>query len=349
MRARLPIVVLCGVLIAPLPLASQSAPEWSQWRGPNRDGISQRDRAAQGPGPQNGPPLAWKATGAGDGYSSFSASAGTALHPRRPRQHGIRDRARSATGKESVGVRRTVAVSRNDQGDGPRSTPTIDGDRLYVLGGSGDLTCLEAANGTEDLVAQPRPALRRRESVLGLQRISADRRRSHPGERGRQARVDRRGEQGGRQAALAAAQRRSRLFVADAAAHRQPVAGRLLHRPAACWPSIRAMDACCGRTPRPRTAPPTSRRRSFAAPACSVSSDYGTGAALLDVKAAGNIASANEVYFTRDMRNHHASSVLVGEHIYGFSSSILTALRVRYGPARLARSQRRQGLADLRG
>ena len=57
-----------------------------------------------------------------------------------------------------------------------------------------------------------------------------------------------------------------------------------------------------------------------------VSSDYGTGGALLDVRAAGNLATANEVYFTRDMRNHHASSVLVGDHLYGFSSSILTAL-----------------------
>jgi len=62
-----------------------------------------------------------------------------------------------------------------------------------------------------------------------------------------------------------------------------------------------------------------------------VSSDYGTGAALLDVRAAGNIATANEVYFTRDMRNHHSSSVLIGEHIYGFSSSILTVLRFDTG------------------
>lgn len=54
-----------------------------------------------------------------------------------------------------------------------------------------------------------------------------------------------------------------------------------------------------------------------------VSSDYGTGAALLDVRAAGNLATANEIYFTRDMRNHHASSVLVGDYLYGFSSSIL--------------------------
>jgi outer membrane protein assembly factor BamB len=61
------------------------------------------------------------------------------------------------------------------------------------------------------------------------------------------------------------------------------------------------------------------------------SSDYGTGAALVDVKTSGNLASASEVYFTRDMRNHHASSVLIGSHLYGFSSSILTALAFEDG------------------
>ena len=39
----------------------------------------------------------------------------------------------------------------------------------------------------------------------------------------------------------------------------------------------------------------------------------------------------SEVYFTREMRNHHASSVLVGDHLYGFSSSILTALQFDTG------------------
>ena len=32
-------------------------------------------------------------------------------------------------------------------GDGPRGTPTVDGDRLYAVGGNGDLVCLEAATG----------------------------------------------------------------------------------------------------------------------------------------------------------------------------------------------------------
>jgi len=40
---------------------------------------------------------------------------------------------------------------------------------------------------------------------------------------------------------------------------------------------------------------------------------------------------AQEIYFTKDMRNHHSSSVLVGDHLYGFSSSILTAMKFDTG------------------
>src|SRR5690606_22275554 len=36
---------------------------------------------------------------------------------------------------------------RNAQGDGPRGTPTVDGDRLYALGGSGQLSSFDAATG----------------------------------------------------------------------------------------------------------------------------------------------------------------------------------------------------------
>jgi outer membrane protein assembly factor BamB len=62
-----------------------------------------------------------------------------------------------------------------------------------------------------------------------------------------------------------------------------------------------------------------------------VSSDYGTGAALLNLSPSGGGISAREVYFTNEMRNHHASSVLVGEYLYGFSSAILTAMRFDTG------------------
>ena len=62
-----------------------------------------------------------------------------------------------------------------------------------------------------------------------------------------------------------------------------------------------------------------------------VSSDYGTGAALLELTPSGGGMQAKEIYFTRDMRNHHSSSVLVGDHLYGFSSAILTAMNFNDG------------------
>ncbi|MFZ4766209.1 MAG: PQQ-binding-like beta-propeller repeat protein, partial [Roseimicrobium sp.] len=52
----------------------------------------------------------------------------------------------AATGTEKW---RTMVGARyaNKWGDGPRSTPTVDGDRVYALGGKGDLLCASTADG----------------------------------------------------------------------------------------------------------------------------------------------------------------------------------------------------------
>ena len=62
-----------------------------------------------------------------------------------------------------------------------------------------------------------------------------------------------------------------------------------------------------------------------------VSSDYGTGCALLKLGVSGGSVSASEVYFNKDMRNHYCTSVLVGEYLYGYSSNILTAMKLTTG------------------
>jgi outer membrane protein assembly factor BamB len=62
-----------------------------------------------------------------------------------------------------------------------------------------------------------------------------------------------------------------------------------------------------------------------------LSSDYGTGCALLEIEGGPGAMSAREVYFNRDMKNHHASSVLVDDTLYGFNSSILTAMDFESG------------------
>src|SRR4026208_504990 len=54
---------------------AQSAANWPQWRGPNRDGIS-KETGLLKQWPAGGPPLVWKATGAGRGYSNMSSAGG---------------------------------------------------------------------------------------------------------------------------------------------------------------------------------------------------------------------------------------------------------------------------------
>ena len=57
----------------------------------------------------------------------------------------------------------------------------------------------------------------------------------------------------------------------------------------------------------------------------SSSSDYGTGGGLLQLSPPA--AAGERVLLHREMRTHHNTGVLVGDHMYGFSSAILTAMK----------------------
>jgi outer membrane protein assembly factor BamB len=100
--------------------------------------------------PKEGPPLAWKIKGLGGGYGAPSIAAG--------RIYGMSNRgsdefvwALSETdGKDLWATRLGPALSEGmAQGkEGAGCTPTIDGERLYVLGQGGDLACLQAEDGS---------------------------------------------------------------------------------------------------------------------------------------------------------------------------------------------------------
>jgi outer membrane protein assembly factor BamB len=60
-------------------------------------------------------------------------------------------------------------------------------------------------------------------------------------------------------------------------------------------------------------------------------SGYDTGAGLLQLGNLNGLISAEEIYFTRNMKNHHGGVVLVDGHLYGFSDSILTCLEFATG------------------
>jgi outer membrane protein assembly factor BamB len=145
MRTRL-LCSLAAALLLALPLTAQDpnrkrAHDWPQWRGPNRDGVS-KETGLLKRWPEGGPKLLWAAKGIGRGYSSVAVASG--------RIFTVSDRNRDcvvialdeATGKELWATRIAPA-----QGDGPRCTPTVDGDRVYALSRQGELACLGVERG----------------------------------------------------------------------------------------------------------------------------------------------------------------------------------------------------------
>jgi outer membrane protein assembly factor BamB len=119
--------------------------DWPQWRGPNRDGLS-RETGLLPSWPAGGPTLVWKATGLGAGYSTVAVDRGRifTLGATSEIEYLIALDARA--GKE---IWRTRIGRRyeNNRGDGPRGAPTVDGGRVYALGGNGDLVAADAATG----------------------------------------------------------------------------------------------------------------------------------------------------------------------------------------------------------
>jgi outer membrane protein assembly factor BamB len=60
-------------------------------------------------------------------------------------------------------------------------------------------------------------------------------------------------------------------------------------------------------------------------------SAYNTGCALLRLKAENGEVKAEEVYFSKEMMNHHGGVVLVNGYLYGFSNAILTCMEFETG------------------
>ncbi|HVC98934.1 MAG TPA: PQQ-binding-like beta-propeller repeat protein [Pirellulales bacterium] len=125
------------------------AADWPQWRGPQRDGVS-RERGLLHQWPEGGPKLLWQVKDIGYGYST-PAVVGERLYLLG--NEGIDDEFVAALdvkdGKRAWFTRLgKVGPNQGPQYPGARSTPTVDGKRLYALGSDGDLACLETATGS---------------------------------------------------------------------------------------------------------------------------------------------------------------------------------------------------------
>jgi outer membrane protein assembly factor BamB len=125
------------------------AADWPQWRGPNRDGISQETGLLQA-WPQEGPKLLWQKSELGDGYSTPSVVGNRIFLINNKGLDNEYVQALSVKNGKQLWVTRIGKVGNSDQKPSypsARSTPTVDGGFLYALGSDGDLACMDIARG----------------------------------------------------------------------------------------------------------------------------------------------------------------------------------------------------------
>lgn len=136
--------VLSLLLLSALTVAAE---DWPQWRGPNRDDIS-KEAGLLKAWPAGGPPLAWKVTGVGGGFSSVSVARGRIITMGDVGGDACVLALTEQDGK-LLWKTKTGPAGGHNKYPGTRATPTVDGELVYVMNQEGDLYCVEAATGKE--------------------------------------------------------------------------------------------------------------------------------------------------------------------------------------------------------
>jgi outer membrane protein assembly factor BamB len=309
--------------------AIHAAADWPQWQGPDRTRIS-RETGLRKEWPASGPPVVWTVTGLGSGYGSMAVAGDRVFLQGARGRTSVVIALNRADGKE-VWSKSLGAYETNDRGPGPRGTPTVDGDRLYVLSENGDLACLKI-DGTEVW----RRNILRDFGGRQLQWLISE----SPLVDGPHVIVS----PGGPGAGMVKLDKMTGKTVwtskdlSDPAGYSSVIAADVhgvrtyLTFTSAAGVGVRASDGkLMFRYPRA-----ANRTANIATPVFSnnkvfFTSAYGTGGGLLDLSAHDGEITPKEVYFTLNMKNHHGGVVLVDGYLYGFNDSILTCLEFATG------------------
>ncbi len=119
------------------------ADDWPQWRGSERNGISKETNLLT-IWPENGPDLLWSVKNVGDGFSSVSISDGQVYIT------GVIDKQETLTSVDLDGhINWQTTYGNRWKSSYPeaRTTPTVDGNRVYVISGMGKVICIDAKSG----------------------------------------------------------------------------------------------------------------------------------------------------------------------------------------------------------
>lgn len=321
--------LLCALLS--LTAMSAVAADWPQWRGPQRDA-----RAADAPlaknWPKDGPKLLWKVTdldtmGVGYGDPSIVGDRLYILGGNGPKKDAQEFCVCLNTTDGKLIWRtplQTTAGNFNDGwGAGPRSSPTVDGDKLYVLGTTGDLLCLSAKDGKElwrkNLVSDFQGAIPTwgySESPL----VDGDKLLCTPGSKG----------------GLIALNKNTGATIwqckefSDGAGYSSMIptvvgdVRQYVQQTMSSGIGVRAQDGKLlwkvgeiGRKVAVIPSPIVHDNQVF------FTSGYSAGCELVDLKPDGNGGTTAKLAYTKSnlMVNHHGGVVLAGDHIYGYSDS----------------------------
>jgi outer membrane protein assembly factor BamB len=149
------------LLFADAGLSSARADDWPQWLGPGRDGVWRETGILQ-QFPKDGPQVRWR-TPIGSGYAGPAVVGGRVFVTDRVLAEGARNPGNPFARTTVKGSERVLCLDKAtgkvlwkheydcpyevSYPSGPRTTPTVSGDKFYTLGTMGDLLCLDTATG----------------------------------------------------------------------------------------------------------------------------------------------------------------------------------------------------------
>lgn len=307
-----------------------AAPDWPQWHGPDRTALSTETGLLKS-WPTEGPPLTWSVSTIGEGYGSIALKGDRIYVQGVQGNHSSVFCLNRVDGK-TVWVTQLGARLGQDKGPGPRGTPTVENDKLYALTENGELACLKATDGSvlwrrnilKDFSGR-NPKWLISESPL----VDGDRLIVTPGGEG---------------ASIVALDKNTGKTIwttkelSDEAAYSSCVATdvggirTIVGFTGQAGVGVRASDGKL----MWRYEPVANRTANIATPIVFdnkvfYSSDYGTGCALLGLKAEGGVVKAEEIYRNKEMMNHHGGVLLLNGYLYGFNNAILSCIEFATG------------------
>ena len=228
-------------------------------------------------------------------------------------------------------LRGAIGGYRNGNGDGPRGTPTVDGNLVYAEGGSGDVTCLDAATGktvwhvnlARDFGGNV-PGWGYCESPLIVGNLVIV---TPGGKQGTVLALDKAtGEKVWQSGATEGAHYASPVFAEIGGIKqivqfaRESVFGVALEDGKLLWRYSAANNGTAN-----ICTPIVDGDFVFA------TSGYGTGGGLVKILPAGSTQEAQEVYFEKKMAGHHGGVVKVGDFLYSCAAGPLMCMEFSTG------------------